>query len=72
MPCKLYFSGDESELKKMEAYFTKIKALTMKNSTQNMTSSSTSSNSTVVVPHENDSVVVGELKLAHRHSDMAV
>jgi len=66
--CKLYFSGDESELKKMEAYFTKIKALATKNSTQNMTSS----NSTVVVPHDNDSVVVGELKLAHRHSDMAV
>jgi len=61
--CKLQFYGDGSELKKIEAYFSKIKTLAMETSTQNIASS------TVLVPRETDLVVVGELKLAHLHCD---
>ena len=62
VPCKLHFRGDGSELKKVKAYFSKIKAFAMESSTETKTDGK-------ILVTETDSVVVGELKLVHPHSD---
>ena len=68
VPCKLHFRADGSELKKVKAYFSKIKAFAVESSTKTKTDGKI-----LVTDHETstetDSIVVGELKPAHPHSD---